>query len=105
MHHDVNSKAPIHKARYQSALHLHLPPHAPRCGSPQARTINTSQMWGINSIAFNVDSATNRLLAPNGTLSYDAAGTLIHDSYTVSHRQHGVALALLLLQPVHQRRR
>ncbi|HEV8429596.1 MAG TPA: RHS repeat-associated core domain-containing protein [Pyrinomonadaceae bacterium] len=51
------------------------------------RTINAAQTWGtgINNKQFAVDTATNRLGVPNGqngTMSYDAAGNLINDTYT-----------------------
>ncbi|HEV8427566.1 MAG TPA: discoidin domain-containing protein [Pyrinomonadaceae bacterium] len=51
------------------------------------RTINAAQTWGtgINNKQFAVDTATNRLGVPNGqsgTMTYDAAGNLINDTYT-----------------------
>jgi RHS repeat-associated protein len=51
------------------------------------RTINTALTWGtgINNKSFSVDTSTNRLGVANGqtgTMSYDAAGNLINDTYT-----------------------
>lgn len=51
------------------------------------RTIDAANTSGtnINSKQFSVDTATNRLGVPagqSGTMSYDAAGNLINDSYT-----------------------
>jgi YD repeat-containing protein len=48
------------------------------------RTVNNavSNFPGIFNAPFNVDQTTNRLLAPNGTISYDAVGNQVHDGYT-----------------------
>ncbi len=51
------------------------------------RTIDAAQTWGtgINNKQFTMDTATNRLGVPSGqsgTMTYDAAGNLITDTYS-----------------------
>jgi RHS repeat-associated protein len=51
------------------------------------RNINATQTWGrgINNKEYTVDSTTNRLGVPggqSGSMSYDAAGNMILDTYT-----------------------
>jgi YD repeat-containing protein len=48
------------------------------------RTVNNavSNFPGVFNAPFTVDQTTNRLLAPNGTLSYDAVGNQVNDGYS-----------------------
>lgn len=48
------------------------------------RTVNNavSNVPGIFNQPFNVEGTTNRLLAPNGTISYDQAGNQTNDGYS-----------------------
>lgn len=46
------------------------------------RTVSFSDVPGTFNLPFNIDTATNRLLAPNGSISYDADGNQTNDGYT-----------------------
>jgi RHS repeat-associated protein len=48
------------------------------------RTVNNavSNFPGVFNAAFTVDQTNNRLLAPNGTISYNAVGNQVNDGYT-----------------------
>ncbi len=47
------------------------------------RTVNNAvSNFGVFNLPFNVDQTTNRLLAPNGTISYNAVGNQTNDNYT-----------------------
>jgi RHS repeat-associated protein len=48
------------------------------------RTVNNavSNFPGVFNAPFTVDQSNNRLLAPNGTISYNAVGNQVNDGYT-----------------------
>lgn len=46
------------------------------------RVDNVNSNFPVFNSPFNVDQTTNRLLAPNGTISYDAVGNQTNDGYS-----------------------
>jgi hypothetical protein len=48
------------------------------------RTLSFSDVPGAFNLPFNIDAATNRLLAPNGTIGYDFDGNQTTDNYSGS---------------------
>jgi RHS repeat-associated protein len=46
------------------------------------RTVAFSDVPGAFNLPFNIDAATNRLLAPNGSISYDLDGNQTNDGYS-----------------------